>query len=45
MAFGLLLLAVCAAMVVSVVGLAVVQRLVSSELRKHHNDVAGFIYA
>jgi hypothetical protein len=42
---GLLLLAVCAAMFVSVVGLAVVQRLVSSELRKQHNDVAGFIYA
>jgi hypothetical protein len=41
----LLLLAVCAAMLVSVVGLAVVQRLVSSELRKQHNDVAGFIYA
>ena len=42
---GSLLLAVCAAMLVSVVGLAVVQRLVSSELRKQHNDVAGFIYA
>src|SRR3712207_6199876 len=41
--FGLV--AVCAAMLVSVVGLAVVQRLVSSELRKQHNDVAGFIYA
>ena len=37
--------AVCAAMLVSVVGLALVQRLVSSELRKQHNDVAGFIYA
>jgi hypothetical protein len=45
MMLGLLLLAVCAAMVVSVVGLALVQRLVSSELRKQHNDVAGFIYA
>jgi hypothetical protein len=41
--FGLL--AVCTAMLVSVVGLALVQRLVSSELRKRHNDVAGFIYA
>ena len=39
------LLAVCAAMFVSVVGLALVQRLVSPELRKQHNDVAGFIYA
>jgi hypothetical protein len=39
------LLAICAAMVVSVAGLAVVQRLVSSELRKQHNEVAGFIYA
>jgi uncharacterized membrane protein len=39
------LLAVCAAMVVSVAGLALVQRLVSPELRKQHNDVAGFIYA
>jgi hypothetical protein len=45
MVVGLLLLVVCAAMVVSVVGLALVQRLVSSELRKQHNDVAGFIYA
>jgi hypothetical protein len=45
MVLGLLLLVVCASMVVSVVGLALVQRLVSSELRKQHNDVAGFIYA
>ena len=43
--FGLLLLAVCAAALVSVVGLALVQRLVSSERRKQQNDVTGFIFA
>ena len=42
-AFGLP--AVCAAILVSVGGLALVQRLVPSELRQQHNDVAGFIYA
>src|SRR5919112_1954769 len=40
---GLLLVAV--ATVISVVGLVLVQRLVSTERRKQHNDVAGFIYA
>ena len=32
-------------MLVAVVGLLVVQRLVPSERREEHNDVAGFIYA
>jgi hypothetical protein len=40
---GLLLVAV--AVVVAVVGLVLVQRLVPTERRKQHNDVAGFIYA
>src|SRR5919112_451038 len=40
---GLLLVAV--ATVISVVGLVLVQRLVATERRKQHNDVAGFIYA
>jgi hypothetical protein len=40
---GLLLVAV--AVVVAVGGLVVVQRLYSTERRKQHNDVAGFIYA
>jgi Protein of unknown function (DUF4239) len=40
---GLLLVAV--AVVVAVVGLVLVQRLVPTERRKEHNDVAGFIYA
>ena len=40
---GLLLVAV--ATIVAVVGLVLVQRLVSTERRKQHNDVAGFIYA
>src|SRR3954452_10941740 len=40
---GLLLVAV--AVVVAVVGLALVQRLVPIERRQEHNDVAGFIYA
>jgi hypothetical protein len=39
------LLIVVVATVVAVVGLVVVQRLVSTERRKEHNDVAGFIYA
>jgi hypothetical protein len=40
---GLLIVAV--AVVVAVVGLVLVQRLVPTERRKEHNDVAGFIYA
>ena len=40
---GFLLVAV--ATVLAVVGLVLVQRLVSTERRKEHNDVAGFIYA
>ena len=40
---GLLLVAV--ATVLAVVGLVLVQRLASTERRKQHNDVAGFIYA
>ncbi len=40
---GLLIVAV--ATVVAVGGLVVVQRLYSTERRKQHNDVAGFIYA
>ena len=40
---GLLIVAV--AMVIAVAGLVVVQRLVSTERRQQHNDVAGFIYA
>src|SRR5215213_3184928 len=40
---GLLIVAV--ATVVAVGGLVVVQSLVSTERRKQHNDVAGFIYA
>ena len=39
------LLIVALATVVAVVGLVVVQRLVPTERRKQHNDVAGFIYA
>jgi hypothetical protein len=39
------LLIVALATVVAVGGLVLVQRLVSTELRKQHNDVAGFIYA
>jgi len=38
---GLLLVAV--ATIIAVVGLVLVQRLVSTERRKEHNDVAGFI--
>jgi Na+/proline symporter len=40
---GLLLVALATA--VAVGGLVLVQRLVSTERRKQHNDVAGFIYA
>jgi len=40
---GLLIVAV--ATVVAVGGLVMVQSLVSTERRKQHNDVAGFIYA
>src|SRR3954470_18913219 len=40
---GLFLVAL--AVVVAVVGLVLVQRLVPTERRKQHNDVAGFIYA
>jgi hypothetical protein len=40
---GFLIVAV--ATVVAVGGLVLVQRLVSTERRKQHNDVAGFIYA
>jgi len=40
---GLLIVAV--AVVVAVGGLVLVQRLVPTEQRKQHNDVAGFIYA
>jgi hypothetical protein len=40
---GLLLVAL--ATVIAVGGLVFVQRLVSTERRKQHNDVAGFIYA
>src|ERR687884_572093 len=40
---GLLIVAV--AMLVAVGGLVLFQRLYSTERRKQHNDVAGFIYA
>jgi hypothetical protein len=40
---GLLIIAIVT--VLAVVGLVLVQRLVSIERRKQHNDVAGFIYA
>ena len=36
---------VCAAVFVAVMGLALVERGVSWELRRKHNNVAGFIYA
>ena len=42
-AYGVL--AVCAAVLVAVAGLAAVQRLVPASLRLEHNDVAGFVYA
>jgi hypothetical protein len=40
---GLVIIAV--AMIIAVGGLVLVQRLYSTERRKQHNDVAGFIYA
>ena len=39
------LLVVGGACFVAVLGLALVQRLVPTTIRKEHNDVAGFIYA
>jgi uncharacterized membrane protein YraQ (UPF0718 family) len=39
------LLIVTVSVLVAVAGLALVQRLVPSQLRQEHNDVAGFIYA
>jgi hypothetical protein len=36
---------VCAAVFVAVMGLALVERVVSWESRRKHNDVAGFIHA
>ena len=39
------LLLVCASMLVAAGGLILVQRWVSIEVRRQHNDVAGFIYA
>jgi hypothetical protein len=36
---------ICLAMLVAVGGLVLVQRLVPTEVRQPHNDVAGFIYA
>ena len=38
-------LVVCAVILAALGGLALVQRLVSTEVRQSHNDVAGFIYA
>jgi len=38
-------LVVCAVTLVALGGLALVQRLVPTEVRQRHNDVAGFIYA
>ncbi len=39
------LIIVGAAMLIAVGGLGLVQRLVSTDRRRQHNDVAGFIYA
>lgn len=39
------ILVVAVSVLVAVAGLMLVQRLVPSQLRKEHNDVAGFIYA
>ena len=39
------LLVVSMSVLVAVAGLALVQRMVPSTVRKQHNDVAGFIYA
>jgi len=41
--YGVLI--VCGACLAAAVGLALVQRLVPTEVREKHNDVAGFIYA
>jgi hypothetical protein len=41
--YGVLI--VCGACLAAVAGLALVQRLVPTAIRKEHNDVAGFIYA
>jgi uncharacterized membrane protein YgaE (UPF0421/DUF939 family) len=41
--YGVLI--VCGACLAAAVGLALVQRLVPTEVRQKHNDVAGFIYA
>jgi hypothetical protein len=38
-------LVVCAVGLAALGGLALVQRLVPTEVRQGHNDVAGFIYA
>jgi hypothetical protein len=38
-------LVVCAVSLAALGGLALVQRLVPTEVRQKHNDVAGFIYA
>jgi cytochrome bd-type quinol oxidase subunit 2 len=43
MVYGVLL--VCAVGLAAIGGLALVQRLVPTEVRQGHNDVAGFIYA
>jgi uncharacterized membrane protein YraQ (UPF0718 family) len=39
------LLVVAVSILIAVAGLTVVQRLVPSQMRQEHNDVAGFIYA
>ena len=39
------LLVVAVSVLIAVTGLTMVQRLVPLQLRKEHNDVAGFIYA
>jgi hypothetical protein len=39
------LLVVAVSVLIAVTGLAVMQRVVPSQLRQEHNDVAGFIYA
>jgi len=41
--FGLFM--ICLAMLLAVGGLVLVQRLIPTEMRQPHNDVAGFIYA
>jgi hypothetical protein len=39
------ILVVAVSVLVAVAGLTLVQRIVPSQLRQQHNDVAGFIYA